>query len=143
MKNINEQIKLKEAELTKLKEEQKQQESNIDIKSLKWIKVKGVNFDITKPIVWTKTYKEIPILESLELIDIRDLFSILDEEDNLKKMGIKKDTYNIFWCKQLKIDKKKYFSRRLCRGRGELGSGDDYLLSSYEAGRVIFVRKIK
>lgn len=117
---------------------------NQEIKKPKTLKIKELKIEVTYPVEHTAKYSEISIPAGWRLINVRDLWWILDSSKYLDDfLGNFKGKWNRFWCEQTVIDKRKKQSRWLNLNR-DLGLGSlwDYLDDSNSSGRVVFAKNL-
>ena len=109
-------------------------------KKQKTLKIKELGIEITAPKKWAGPYNEIKKPKGWRLPHVWELFQI--HESKHKEFVFGEDGYLAFPCEQLSVDKKKQWSRWLCRYGGDgLYAWSEGLLGSDSNGRVIFVKE--
>ncbi len=116
-----------------------------ELKEKRTLKIKELKIEVTYPAEYTGQYNKIEIPKGWKLINVRDLWWILDESKYMNDfLGNFKGEWNRFWCEQTKHDKKAKQSRWLVLdGYLVLYSDWGNLDYSDSDGRVVFVRDLK
>lgn len=113
-------------------------EKGYEIKKEELIEVNGLKIKFEE---WTDSYEDLlkNIPKGFRLMTCSELFKIV-ELDLINKITKEKSIY--IYLKQLPIDKKNKWGRGLClSGDSYLYSSGDYLGSSNDDGRVVFVKE--
>jgi len=98
--------------------------------------------EVSEIIDWDKPYSEIEIPEGLRLINIYELITLLESEEEYKFLGKYKNKFNYFWIEQRKWDKKNDTACRVDRNDNGNWDADWYNLdNSSDCGRVVFVKE--
>ena len=102
------------------------------------------NIKVSEIIDYSGLYNKIKVPKGCRLINIQEIITLLESNEENKFLGKYKNIYNYFWIKQRKYDKK---NNNTC-GVVRYGGGGwiaywyrfDY---SYSDGRVVFVEENK
>ena len=102
------------------------------------------NIKVSEIIDYSGLYNKIKVPKGCRLINIQEIITLLESNEENKFLGKYKNIYNYFWIKQRKYDKKNNNTCRVYRygGGGWYASWDGFGVSgSY--GRVVFVEENK
>ena len=102
------------------------------------------NIKVSEIIDYSGLYNKIKVPKGCRLINIQEIITLLESNEENKFLGKYKNIYNYFWIKQRKYDKK---NNNACRVyRGSVGNWDAYWSGfdySGSYGRVVFVEENK
>ncbi len=111
---------------------------------LKFTEYPEFGIEVSQIIDWDKPYNEIVVPEGCRLMDVWELWRLLESKYSDAFLGAYKGKYNYFWCEQTKYAKENNYSSGLSLyWYSYLLSYYEDLASSHSYGRVAFVRDLK
>ena len=102
------------------------------------------NIKVSEIIDYSGLYNKIKVPKGCRLINIQEIITLLESNEENKFLGKYKNIYNYFWIKQRKYDKKNNNACRVYRSvDGYWGANWGRFDYSYSYGRVVFVEENK